>query len=299
MLIQENNTLTHLIAKEQQVSAAWKDGILSFPIDHLSMGLKANAYYFGHPQWAKSYLDAVHRDREFQERWLAFTGSWKGKIVVDIGCGPGNVFAALHDRTGTPAQLIGIDVAHGGLKLAAELGYTPVLADAHQIPFISEFADIVLINGSLHHCDDMQRVLQEAARLVRPGGLLITDHDLQTTMWCNNAIARWLWNFRLPLYRLIRRGGHATIEEQNWMVATEIHHSPGDGVTPEFFRKTLQPMGFDVKLFPHNRTVGAEVLQGKRGRSAWNIRLAQWLSGVDPDSIEGALVMMCVAHRSR
>lgn len=298
MLAQENTALSQFIAVNKQASAVWQDGILSFPIEHPSVGLQANAYYFGHPTWAKSYLDAVHRDQDFQERWLAMTGSWEHKIVVDIGCGPGNVFAALRDRVGMPAQLVGVDVAQGGLKIAADLGYTPVLADAQQLPFISGFADIVLINGTLHHCDDMQRVLQEAARLVRPGGLLITDHDLQKTMWRNNAIAHWLWNLRLPLYRLTQRGGHASIEEQRWMVATEIHHLPGDGVTPELFYSTLESMGFRVQLFPHNRTVGAEVLQGKLGRSSWNIRLSQWLSGVDPDSAEGALVMMCVARRA-
>jgi ubiquinone/menaquinone biosynthesis C-methylase UbiE len=154
-----------------------------------------------------------------------------------------------------------------------------------------------VINGTLHHCDDMAQVLREAARIVRPGGLLITDHDLQATMLPNNAIAHWLWNLRLPIYRLVGRGGHATAEEQTWMVATEVHHHPGDGVNSEFFYNILEPLGFSVELFPHNRTVGASVLQGDWGRSSWNIRLAQWLSGVNPDSAEGALVIMCVAKR--
>jgi SAM-dependent methyltransferase len=298
MLAQENTALTSLILPDKQRLSTWNDGILSFPIDRPSPGIQANAHYFGHPEWSKTYLDVVHRDREFQDRWFAMTGSWQHKIVVDIGCGPGNVFAALRDRCGMPEQLIGVDVAHGGLKIAAELGYTPILADAQQLPLVSEFADIVVINGTLHHCDDMEQVLREAARIARPGGLLITDHDLQKTMWCDTAIAYWIWNVRLPLYRLLKRGGHATIEEQNWMVATEVHHNPGDGVTPEFFYNILEPMGFSVKLFPHNRTVGSEVIHGKRGHSSWNIRLAQWLSGVNPDSAESALVMMCVAQKA-
>lgn len=295
MLAQDH--LLQLIAPAYQTVAEWNDGILSFPLSQPSIGIRANAYYFGHPQWAKNYLDVVHRDREFQERWFAITGDWQNKTVVDIGCGPGNVFAALRDQVGKPRQMIGVDVSHGGLAMAAEIGYTPVLADAQQLPFVSEFADIVVLNGTLHHCDDMQQVLREAARIVRPGGLLITDHDLQQTMWCNNAIAHWLWNVRLPIYRFMRRGGHATIAEQNWMVATEVHHNPGDGVTPEFFHDTLEAIGFTVKLYPHNRTAGAEVINGERGQSPWYLRLAQRLSGVDPDSVKGALVMMCVAQR--
>ena len=278
-------------------SYSWDNGVLSFPIENNSPAMKANSHYFGHPEWARNYLDVVHRDQYFQDRWYAMTGSWTGKVVVDIGCGPGNVYAELKNKMGMPKLLIGVDVSHGGLKIAEELGYKPVQADAQNLPFVSGFADIVTINASLHHCDDMEQVLKEAARIVKPGGFLITDHDLQVTMWGDNMIARMIWNGRLPIYRLLRRGGHSTNDEQHWSQATEAHHRPGDGVTPAFFHETLEPLGFLVRLFPHNRTAGAEVLQGEYGRSAWNIRLAQRLSGVNPDSAEGALVMMCVAQR--
>jgi ubiquinone/menaquinone biosynthesis C-methylase UbiE len=273
-------------------------GILSFPISHSSPAMHANSLYFGHAEWAKSYLGVVHRDRFFQERWQACIGNWQGKIVVDIGCGPGNVYAALKECMGAPHLMIGVDVSAGGLKMAEELGYTPVLADAQHLPFVDGFADVVTLNATLHHCDDMEKVLREAARLVRPGGLLLTDHDLQRSMWNDNWIARFIWNARLPIYRLLRRGGHSTADEQYWSTATEAHHMPGDGVTPAFFQQILEPMGFTVELYPHNRTAGADALRGERGRAEWKVRLAQQLCGVDPDSKEGALVMMCVARRS-
>ena len=60
--------------------------------------------------------------------------------------------------------------------MAREVGYTTILADAHHLPFVDGFADIVVANATVHHCDDMSRILTEAARLVRPGGLLFTDH---------------------------------------------------------------------------------------------------------------------------
>lgn len=47
----------------------------------------------------------------------------------------------------------------------------------------------------------------------------------------------------------------------------------------------------------HNQTVGAAILKGKLGGAFWNIRLAQRLSGVNPDSPEGAMVLMGVAKR--
>jgi len=271
--------------------------VLSFAIPHLTHSMRANSYYFGHPEWGRNYLNACHQYEAFKSRWHAAVGSWRDKVVVDIGCGPGNLYASLRDRCDVPQMLIGVDISLGALEMAKEIGYIPVLADAQNLPFVSGFADLVTLNATIHHCDDMARVLQEAARLVRPGGLLVTDHDPQQSAWGDNAMGRLVWNARLPLHRLFGRGGHTTAEEQFWSTSTEAHHQPGDGVTSELFHQTLKPLGLTVNLYPHNHNVGAEVFQGVRGCQPWNIRLAQRLSGVNSDSREGAIVIMCVAKR--
>ncbi len=268
----------------------------AFEISRHTPALKANSYYFGHPEWAKGYL-ACHQYTAFKERWQTLMGSWEDKIVVDVGCGPGNLYRSLRKRCGTPRLLIGVDVAAGSLEMAHELGYAPVLADAQQLPFVSGFADIVTANATLHHCDDMEQALREAARLVRPGGMLVTDHDPQKTMFNDNWRANLIWNARLPLYRWMKRGGHSTANEQYWSTATEAHHRPGDGITPDLFCRVLTPMGFQVQLYPHNMKVGQEITQGEKGQGPWNVRLAQRLTSVDPSSTSGAMMLMCVATR--
>lgn len=260
----------------------------------LTLALAANAQYFGHPQWAKSYFDACHRDSAFIDRWHTATGSWDDQVVVDIGCGPGNVFASLGGR---PKLLIGVDVSLGGLKMAQEIGYQPLLADAQNLPLKSEIADIVVINASLHHCDDMDAALTEAARLVKPGGVLVCDHDLQKTAWHFTGLARFLWEARLPIYRMMGRGGHGSGSEQECALASEAHHTPGDGMTTEFYHRILDPLGFQTAVYPDNHDTGSAVFEGKIGRSSRKYRMAQWLSGVDPDSREAALSLMCVASR--
>jgi len=264
-------------------------------IPNHSPAIQANSYYFGHSEWAKNYFEACHRDDKFKARWRSAIGSWDNKVVVDIGCGPGNLYASLG---GKPQVLIGVDVSYGALEMAQRIGYTPLLADAHHLPFIAGFADVVALNATLHHCDDMAQVLAQAARLVRPGGILVTDHDPQRSAWDYKGIALFLWKMRLPWYRLIKRGGHASAEEQKWSLAGEVHHKPGDGMTPNLYYQTLEPVGFTVKLYPHNHTVGAEVLQGNYGRAAWKYRFEQRLSGIKPDSPEAALSLMCIAKRS-
>lgn len=272
------------------------DGIWVAPIQP-SLAIEANSFYFNQPEWAKGYFDSCHRDPVFRERWLSVMGNWDNKVVVDIGCGPGNLFASIG---GSPRSIIGVDVAEGALKMAAELGYTPVLADAHKLPFVSEFADIVALNATLHHCEDMPTVLAEAARLVKPGGLLIVDHDPQRSAWNYKGLALLFYKMRLPIYKFFLRSLHVDSIERLTALKTEIHHHPGDGVTAQLFRKTLQPKGFQVHLFPHNQTVGAEILQGVRGKFPhWRYGWGQRLSGIDPLSPEAALSLMCVAQKSQ
>jgi ubiquinone/menaquinone biosynthesis C-methylase UbiE len=297
MISQLTNPLIQYISPKAKTAFYFANNILTFPVSRTTPFLEANSYYFGHPDWSRSYLAACHQDEAFKERWQTAIGSWHNQIVVDIGCGPGNVYQALRNRCGIPRMLIGVDISLGSLKIAQELGYIPVLADAQQLPFIDGFADIVTVNASLHHCDDMAQALHEAARLVRPGGLLVVDQDPQQTMWGESIVAKLIWQARLPLYRLLKRGGHSTPDEQFWSTATEAHHRPGDGVTPDLFRQVLEPLNFTPCLYPHNRSVGAEVFQGNRGKAERKVRLAQKLSGINPNSAEGAMVLMCVARR--
>jgi ubiquinone/menaquinone biosynthesis C-methylase UbiE len=271
----------------------WTDSTLPrCPIRNMTPGLRANAEYFGHPEWARGYFTHCHRNERFRARWQKATGSWDDKIVVDVGCGPGNVYASVG---GKPELLIGVDVSEGGLRMAQEIGYTPILADAHEMPFVSRFADIVTLNATLHHCDDMEQVLMESARLVKPGGIMVIDHDPQLSSIDFRGLAKGLWQFRLFVNLVMRKGFHRSREEQNLVLATEIHHDPGEGITTEFLLQNLEPEGFEVKVYPHNDG-GSEVLDGDHGRVPDKFRVLQKLSGLDPDSPDAAIILMCVAR---
>jgi ubiquinone/menaquinone biosynthesis C-methylase UbiE len=267
---------------------------LECEIPNPSEAIKANAYYFGNFDWAEEYLIYCHRNENFKSRWSAALGDWTDKVVVDIGCGPGNIFATLK---GKPKVLIGIDVAPKSLEIAADLGYTPLLADATNLPLISGFADIVTLNAALHHCEDMEAVLKEAARLVKPGGMLVTDHDPQKSAWNYKGLAKLLWNGRLYYYKLIGHGFHKTDNQQYWALATEIHHKPGHGVTQDMFKNLLGPLGFSVNVYPHNHEVGAEALTGKTGKADFKYRVGNILSGRNPSAKTSALSLMCVAKK--
>lgn len=278
------------------------DHIPTYDVPFFSPSMEANRYFFGHPDWRKGYLETMHRHGHFRTRWQAATGSWDDKIIVDIGCGSGDLFATIG---GLPKVLIGVDISSGALKTAQQVGYIPLLADVQNLPLRDGIADLVVANAAIHHCDDMTKVLTEAARLVKPGGFLVTDEDSQSTARNYRGLGLWLDRVAL-LMREIRFGWYCISRSPYYMPralrrireATEAHnYKPGDGITPELYYNVLQPLGFEVKLFPHNHNLGAEVLQGQIGRMSWRVRWPQRLSGIDPDAPEAAVSIMCVAKK--
>jgi SAM-dependent methyltransferase len=271
----------------------WSQSIPTDLAMRRSEGIEAHHRYFNNREWRENYFKYVHRDRPFKDRWTAALGDVRDKVVIEIGCGPGNVFSTLGSN---PKSLIGIDVAAGALEHARIIGYEPLLADAHDLPLASNVADIVILNAALHHCEHMGRVLEEAARLVARGGLLVTDHDPQQSAYAFRGPGKWLWDARLTFYHLIKKGYHSSCEEQAAVLASELHHRPGDGVTREFFETVLRPLGFEVQVFPHNHGVGAEVLNGQSGTSAFKYRALQILSGMNPYTPQAALSLMCLAR---
>jgi ubiquinone/menaquinone biosynthesis C-methylase UbiE len=274
-----------------------EDNLSACEIPALSTSSQANIYFFGHPIWGKEYFETSHRHDKFRDRWQAATGRWDGKVVIDVGCGPGNLYATVG---GSPKVLIGIDIAAGALKMAEQVGYTPLLADAHCLPLADSCADLVVANAAIHHCDDMAKVLAEAARLVKPGGLLVTDKDPQSTALNLKGIGLFLREIRFIFYWLIRSKYYIPVKARKAREATETHNrKPGDGITPEVYRQVLEPLGFDIKLFPHNHDLGVEVLEGKIGRMSWKRRLAQRLSGIPLDTPESAQSIMCIAQKIR
>jgi 2-polyprenyl-6-hydroxyphenyl methylase / 3-demethylubiquinone-9 3-methyltransferase len=95
-----------------------------------------------------------------------------GALLVDLGCGGGLLGPRL---SGRGYRHVGVDLVGRSLELAAAHGVTPVRGDAHRVPLASGTADVVVAGEVLEHVPRPAEVIAEAARLLRPGGVLVGD----------------------------------------------------------------------------------------------------------------------------
>ncbi|MGW2522353.1 class I SAM-dependent methyltransferase [Streptomyces sp. NPDC001617] len=95
--------------------------------------------------------------------------------ILDIACGTGMVTRRL---LSSERMVVGVDRSPGMLSLAGQRVPGGVArGDAMRLPFVSDGVDAVVIVWLLHLLPDPASVLAEAARVLRPGGMLITTVD--------------------------------------------------------------------------------------------------------------------------
>jgi 2-polyprenyl-6-hydroxyphenyl methylase/3-demethylubiquinone-9 3-methyltransferase len=102
-----------------------------------------------------------------------------GAVLVDLGCG-GGLMAPHVRRLGY--RHVGVDIGLSGLTTAAEHGVSVLRGSVLAVPLADGCADVVTAGEILEHVEDPGRVLTEAARLLRPGGLLVLDSIAATRL---------------------------------------------------------------------------------------------------------------------
>ncbi len=115
--------------------------------------------------------------------------------VLELGCGYGRVLKGLAVKAN---RLVGIDTSLESLKLARELGLEEpkcrlLVMNAARLGFRNGSFDLVLCiqNGISAFHEDRRKLIQEALRVTRPGGLALFS-----------SYAEVFWPDRLEWFRL-------------------------------------------------------------------------------------------------
>ena len=94
-------------------------------------------------------------------------GSVSGKRIIDLGCGPGWYTAELRARG---ADVLPVDLDPGELALAGAPPEGALVADAADMPLPEATIDAVLCSNLLEHTPHAPDVVDEIARVLKPGG---------------------------------------------------------------------------------------------------------------------------------
>ena len=121
----------------------------------------------------------TYSDREADVSWRDAVVSLVDPVsahVVDVGCGGGTYLQAWHDLGA--AAVTGVDSSEPILEAAREShghlsGVSLQLGDAADTGLDATSADIVFERALIHHVPDLGAVAVEAARILRPGGILL------------------------------------------------------------------------------------------------------------------------------
>jgi SAM-dependent methyltransferase len=163
---------------------------------------------------------AFEFSRLFEEDWhaeiLSHVPAGPGR-VMDLGCGTG---LFLQDILRREERAVGIDISFDMLEVGrrAMPGAPLVTADAERLPVRPGTFKAVVCKGSLHHARDHARFIENCARSLTDGGVLVMSEP------CNDnpliRLARWVLyrkseHFdegdqgfrRRDLVELYRRGG--------------------------------------------------------------------------------------------
>jgi SAM-dependent methyltransferase len=148
----------------------------------------------------------------------AFARDVPGGLILDLGCGLGRDLQRL-ETAGLRA--VGIDLSATLLTHAAAAAVTLVQGDAAVLPFRDDTFDGCRAERTLQHVSDPGAVLDEIARVTRPGGTVaILDPDYSQFRVESDLVPHGTWPAALLTARNPNLGGEvaALLEARGFRV---------------------------------------------------------------------------------
>jgi SAM-dependent methyltransferase len=129
--------------------------------------------------WQRRFTDGA--DAEYDEQILPLVERYagRGRRILDIGCGEGQVSRRL---TALGAEVVGIDPTDSQIRMAHRRGGAAgyLRAGAEHIPCADAAFDTVVLCLAIEHIDPFEGAIEEVARVLAPEGrfLLLLVHPL-------------------------------------------------------------------------------------------------------------------------
>lgn len=180
-------------------------------------------------RWVRTLKNMVPGRLRFFDKQFA----WAGKTVLDLGCAGGFMAEALDERgatvTGIDPAAEAIDAARAHAQ-ATGRAITYDVGVGEKLPYTDNSFDAVVCVDVLEHVSDVDQVIAEILRVLRPGGFFAFD-----TINRNPLSAFAVVTVAEDILRLLPKGTH----------------DPALFIKPGELREKLEQAGFSV-----SRTTG-------------------------------------------
>ncbi len=175
-------------ADKELVQAYWDEQ----PCDSTELSFPEGSLEFFEEMEERRY-----RSQAFIHAFAQFT-RWRGKKILEVGCGSGTDLLQFA-RAG--AEVHAVDLSQHSVELTRKrlelYGLTAEVkpVDGLELPFESDYFDLVYCWGVIHHAPHPSKVVAEIYRVLKPGGYLKA-----MVYYRNSPIWLWMW-FKHALLR--------------------------------------------------------------------------------------------------
>jgi len=186
--------------------------------------------------------------------------SSQSPVVLDIGCGAGNLTKHLLDLGAT---VTAADISDGFLELVKEK-FPSVEThqlngeDLKEIPDAS--FDMAATYSVLHHIPDYLKMVEEMCRVVKPGGVLYIDHEQSEIFWDKNQtlidfyskqrysnipvkVLRKIKNYTNPNWYI---GKYRRLKNPRYEEEGDLHVWPDDHIEWGSIEKLTNSLGLEI-----------------------------------------------------
>ena len=113
---------------------------------------------------------------------LSYAKPAPGEVCIDLGSGRGHDVLRMAEAVGAGGRAYGIDISEKMVakarRNAAKLGAGNaefIISELETIPLETDSADLLISNCTVNHAGDKQRVWNEVARVLKPGGRFVVS----------------------------------------------------------------------------------------------------------------------------
>ena len=146
------------------------------------------------------------------------TGPPDGRPLLDVGCYTG-VFVEIAARHGWDAW--GVEPSRWAVEQARSQGLHVVQGTLETADLPPASFDVVTMWDVIEHVTDPRGTVQEAHRLLKPGGLLVVHTIDIDSLFARLMGARWPWLMEMHIYYFSRRTMRAMLEKCGFQVLSD------------------------------------------------------------------------------